>query len=88
MIKKPNKIMESCKKGAGGRGWERGGAEASAAPYLNSCSRIPPAPWGARGSGREREVPSTPAPSPLPSPGAPSFRQLHLGGKKLNGARK
>lgn len=32
IIQKPNKIKESCKKGAGDRAWERGGAEASAAP--------------------------------------------------------
>lgn len=30
-------------------------------------------------------MPPAPASPPPPSPGAPSFRRLHLGGKKLNG---
>lgn len=87
--KKPNKTEESCEKG--GRRESLGGE--GRRPLRLRVSTPTPAfllPLGGQGVwGKGERGPSTPA-SPLPSPpfpGAPSCRQLHLGGKKLNWGR-
>lgn len=70
IIKKPNKNKESCKKGAGGRAWERGGGR-HLQLQISTAPAFPLPLGGLEGrEGRERcpQLLSLPLPSPQVPP--------------------